>query len=204
MTPPYLCLFSATLSSSQTSVVWVFSSECSPHSCSAAKAWSGPTIRARHSTNFSTVIWLLQSAEPLIRLKGPSSLPLPLVFSKQVSVLVPLIILGVEWQVIGSEGRSEMAVVGLMDFLCWQSWIRNIHSSMVCGAIPRENQAHNQHLGNKEGEDIPTHTNLNNINTMCATCTSKTSHAAHLLIGNKLTQCYFGSLLQKFTIGFLQ
>lgn len=64
----HLCLFSATLSSSQTSLECGERTTCTPHSSRTAMARSGPAIRASIRVRLSGLIFPPQSAEPLDQL----------------------------------------------------------------------------------------------------------------------------------------
>ena len=64
----HLCLFSATLSSSQTSLEWSERTSFTPHSSSTARARSGPAVRASLSVTLSGLILPSHSVEPLDQL----------------------------------------------------------------------------------------------------------------------------------------
>lgn len=79
----HLCLFSATLNRSHTSLDWGESTSCTPQSSKTARARSGPAVRASMRVRFSGLILPPQSAEPLDQL-----LPFtPVVCSEAASLL---------------------------------------------------------------------------------------------------------------------
>lgn len=66
--PTHLCLFSVTLSSSQTSLECGERTTCTAHSSRTAMAQSGPATRASIRVRLSGLIFPLWSAEPLDQL----------------------------------------------------------------------------------------------------------------------------------------